>query len=428
MSKFKIHLPDNRTQDGAVPLSWCMHPEFAAQLAVHDVRVPYVYIIVTHEDATSKVTERRYAVPLQSMMTYIAFSRPGRNRVFAFVANGDYRPTFFKNHDRERWERTPLNYEYWRCGDERDARVAFEYQEDTRKEKEGQERMEPWITLHMNDNKHCPGVGPTHLAVDVPQEIFAEEPSALLAAWVNWTYKLPPQDSCEFKRRLFGYALHLQVLQFTAAMLLRVVFYAVLRLTLMANVTAKPIRHPLTFGIEETFEGNELHFLPVRWLRSPKAWWLLPVTPLVWVVGVTVALLAWDKDALSTVSLGAGVSTVWSAGVLVIGFAIPLAWNKLRNAMRSPTARADAEAAAAAQRRREEEKAARTRRELAEQEERERKAQMWYTDPTKVAPLVCTQDAPRKPIASVSELPPEQRTIALRLDAYKATTCKPYAK
>lgn len=428
MSKFKIHLPENRTQDGAVPLSWCMEPEFAAQLTLHNVRVPYVYIIVVHEDATSPFSERRYAVPLQSMMMYIAFSRPGRNRVFAFVANGDYRTTFFKSHDRVRWEQSPLNYEPWHHDNNRDERIAFK-NTTTREAEEGQEQGEAWITLPWtNAYEYYPGAGPTQLAVEVPQEIFAEEPSALLAAWVNWTYKLPPQDSCEFKRRLFGYALHLQVLQFMAVMLPRVVLYAFLRLMLMANVTAKPIRHPLTFDIEEMFEGDKLVFLPVQWLRSAKAWWLLPATPLVAVLGAILALLPPNPNVVNALIFSVGFPVVWSASVLIVGFGVPPAWNKLRNAMQSLTARADAEAAAAAQRQREEEKAARIRRKLAEQQERDRKAQMWYIDPTKVAPLVCTQDAPRKPIASVGELPPEQRTILLRVLEYKATTCKPYAK
>ena len=396
---FEIHIPDPNVQDGSAPISWCMHPSFVEELTKNDVKDPYVYIIVTPcADEHRVVKERRYAVPLRTMMAYVEFGSHGVNHVFAFVASEQEREKFLEGNQYSRWGKHYIGTSTWRSPEEG---------EDLR------------IRLYENKENQF---GATRIMVTVPEGVFAKEPPVWLATWVNWLFSLPPIDSCEFQRRMYGVALHVQVLLFLLVYGVRLTGYVVMKLLLMGNVSARPLLHPLTFNVDDLEDGTEgkFHFLPRKWLKG-KAWafWYLPSTPFAAVVVAVIARLA-GFDYLSSLVRGVGFSVAWAVFISVVALASK-GWAMLREKL-SPTESGKRKYEMAVQ----EKEALWLRKEQERQEELE--ALYWYRNPSVVAPLVCTSEAPRKPLTRVADLPPELRTFDLRLAEYKAGSCKPYAK
>lgn len=50
----------------------------------------------------------------------------------------------------------------------------------------------------------------------------------------------------------------------------------------------------------------------------------------------------------------------------------------------------------------------------------------WYRDPEAIEPIVCTSEAPRKPLTSSRDLPPKRVNVTLRLEEIKAASCRPF--
>ncbi len=87
---FELLIQRDRTlvQDSVVPVNWCVSPETIAKLGRdYGITDPQL-LIVTVPESGGKGT--RKLVPLDDLMTFIAFSRPGRNRVCAFIIGGAY--------------------------------------------------------------------------------------------------------------------------------------------------------------------------------------------------------------------------------------------------------------------------------------------------------------------------------------------------
>lgn len=412
---FTLHINNEGVQDGAVAVSWCFTPEFAKMLAYFDIRTPFVYMIVVGPNYHGNPRdERRYAVPLDAMLHYIAFAGPGTNLVFACVAGESFRGEFLRPHERLRYKASFIDHTpwynppiHWRCDERRD----------------GEHPEWGYLLMCGRLNEPWKAIGATSIAVEVPEGVFAKPPPAWLAAWVNWTYTLPPQDSCEFQRRLFGYALHLQFVQFAIVMTWRVTTYVVMKLALIADVSAAPILHPLTHKSGELLASESFVFLPVRWMQRKLAFAFIPATPLALIV---LALIMGSAGAPMPVLVGTVVSTPIGLALVVL---LAVAYDAVKRRLpRKTLSLAEIEARNAETQRKARERILRIEAKERAAEEAQRKREQWYNDPTKVAPLICTPEAPRKPITSVHELPAERRTIVLRVLDYKAHSCKPYGK
>ncbi len=392
MSGFEIHVPNTNVQDGSAPISWCVTPGFVEELSAANVADPYVFIIVTPLEGHAEVKERRYAVPMGSMMAYVEFSGYGKNRVYAFVAAQSERRKFFE----------PLSYSRWM------RRYVYQsYDDDVL-------RLIP----------DC--AGRTWIDVMVPENAFAKEPPEWLAAWVNWRYDLPPIDSCEFQRRLYGFAAHIQFVMFAVLMAIRVVIYTVMKLSLIENVSAQPILHPLRHDLADLEDkaNGEFVFLPSKWLKVNWAIWYLPSLPSIMLL---LTIFLWP---LTGIALALSFSAEWALGwaVLVTSIALVVkAWRLLGRKIRPRSNSEDMLRSARLQAKKAERLAHRdATRNRAIEEEAQRL--YWYKSAEAVAPLICTPDKPKAPLTSVADLPSERRTVWLRIAEYKASSCRPYAK
>lgn len=345
--------------------------------------------------------ERRYAAPLESLARYVTFGNPGENHVLAFVAGEEYHERFLARDRNKCWKHvSPIAH----------------YPEAPRFQESARTNDHLWLGF----NTGGVGVGMTSVVVDVPKEVFGTPPPAWLATWVNWTYALPPRDSCEFRERLLGYALHLQVAQFVCVMLWRVCVYVVLKLLLVTEVSAAPIVHPLTYTSGDVV-GEGAAFWPVKKLRTDAAWLLILASPLV--VGIIMSVLFLLGKSPEHVTQTTGI---WVALWAFASFAFVVrekvgAMLRLRTSPRTMTEQEEQRKRAAAEKERK--AAAFLARAIAEAEARD----LWYRDPSKAAAIVSTPDAPRAPVTSLNDIPKEQRTFALRFQALKAQVCKPFA-
>ena len=247
---------DQEVADATTPVRWCNTPELLQEVAAYNGRAHVLLIVVAPQEWESE----RYLVPLTQMMQYVAFRRPGKNRIFATVVYDAMEIGYRKlrNHylTRDESGNFHLNVlKYDKSGFFRES-----YQNNA-----------------------------AEVEVDVPDGLFDKERPAWLVRWVNlWWGK--HRDSCDFRRRMIPTIMVQPIVLLIAFFFLvsvRTVISLFLFLCGMRGINFAPIIHPWRDGTAEVYDDLRGSIFYRRWRgrhgEPRKTGVFLPTTPIVWV-------------------------------------------------------------------------------------------------------------------------------------------------
>jgi hypothetical protein len=170
---------DLSSAEPVLPVRWCLEPGEAKQLKADLAKNIHVLFVIAYgadPDAYQCASEDRVLVPIEQMMTYLSFRRPGKCTVFATVVWGDSVKRLRQICLTLRRRGTYVHNLLWSGGlyGTRDWHGDME-------------------ALHINAG--------ARLEVVVPVEHFPKEPPAWLWRTVNFQFAYPPVDQCSFRRR-----------------------------------------------------------------------------------------------------------------------------------------------------------------------------------------------------------------------------------
>lgn len=189
---------DQKIETASVLVRWRLDAETKEMLVRHAKGKPMLLIVVI---AAPSLKETRILVPLERAMQYVPIYHPGVNTILSAIV-------WDKSGQGKSLYRTYLN------------RYRGEYTTTSFLDYEGakpilDDRIHYW-------NLFTPGIAGPSIEVVIPKEVFAKEPPKWEQGWVNFLYKEPQVDQCEYrKRRLVAYTVQLPiVLTVLAAMVL----------------------------------------------------------------------------------------------------------------------------------------------------------------------------------------------------------------
>ena len=360
---FEIKLTEMETGSGAIPVTWCLSPQW---LEDHRIKDFYVLFSTYTPTPNGEMAEWRGYAKLSDMMTYVAFLRPGVNRISARITCN---------------EEVVKNWMKRECGKWRDNVINFpKYNYELEKDKNGE-----W-TYKIDC---CDSNWQDHLQVEIPGECFAPEPWEIEKVWVNWLWKYKSVDQCEFrKRRMFAYSI--QPIIFLFLMVVRIVFMLACLSVGLKGLKWGPIFSPLNYNTGDiAFDVEGSHFEVKKW-KLPFSFVFVPAIPM--------ALIS----AISLLVCGGGSVLKWMLHIAIAALFIPalvfliVSCNYIIENVKF------GKRFGAAQ-------------EIIRAEQQRRYQEMMTCSNTKV-------------IRKLSDLPKAQRTIRLRFLGVKSMVCRPFAR
>ncbi len=401
----------------SVPVSWCFSPDLVERLKERGVESPHVLIVVTNEGAEVS----RDVVPLTSLMTYIQFRRPGKNRIHATVVwsseenpkkilrkkddNGGYRCEVVEQRDS-------MLDQYRDTAGWADLRqIAKDLGKDEEElREESRARQEPFITYNFTSMQRLPEEGV--LDVEVPKEMFAKEPPEILQRFVGILWERKPHDQCHFRRRLLlSFPLVPLFLVFFSALMVVAEIVSLLAVaTLLVagkrGINYEPVRRPHKYPPWDVWESVGRH-TSVWYTKKDDSstffllWFINPAT--LSVLGITAGALAQLKvlDEVTAFIVGQ-IGPIALAFIAFVMLSLVLRWLILKFF------------GARIEQRKE-----RWKKERAAAKEAAEQAYLRSLE------LLACSDRPRP--TSLQELPKEHRTVRLRYLDLKSRVCKPFA-
>ncbi len=408
--------PDGQVHS-SVPVSWCLSPDIVERLKERGVENPYALIVVTN----GGMEVSRDVVPLTSMMTYVQFRRPGKNRIHAAVVwSTDENPkkVLIKKDDHGDYrckvvdQRDPMLDSY------RDASGLLSWERvvddlgRTQRElaEESDARKEPLIAYSFTSMQRLPEEGV--LEVEVPKEMFAKAPPEILQRFVGILRERKPHDQCHFRRRLLlsfplvPLALVVLMALMVVAEIVSLLGVAVLLIAGKRGINYDPVRRPHEHPPWEVWEHIGRH-TSVWYTKKDDSstffllWFINPAT--LSVLGITAGVLALFGvlDEVTAFTVGQiGPIALVIAALATAGLALRWLVLELFGARIEQW-----------KERREQE------REVAEQN-----AQEAYL---RGLELLACGEIPQP--TSYRDLPREHRTVRLRYLNVKSKICKPFA-
>ncbi len=367
MAELQLIVNNSESADANIAVRWCVKQALIDQLKARRVQDPYVVLVVAYEDNKGYFQESsRYVVPVDQLMQYISFSRPGKNVIFAVIVDGESGPKKVRQQFFEK-------------------RSDGEYRE-----------------LLISESRFTlrGGMGATELEIMVSERFFAKPPSKREMKWLMWCLESAPKNQCEVrKRRMHAYSWQpiLYVLFFSAVFIigwfLQILTTVVHALCLRRGINWFPVFLPWRTawikGRGETFHPN-LGTSIMLTDRTGKDYDLglliLPLVPVfpVFLVGVAALLYLFGWGVHSWRGVGAVTLLLWiGLPILVALFGGALGLLSMYN------------------------------------DNKPNPSDAYYE---KLAPLVSCGN---NPVASIDALPAKRRTIYLRLQDLKAKVCRP---
>lgn len=405
---------DMTVQSGTVPMRWCLYRKELEELEERGVNKPYVLIVITNGSR-----QYRYLVPMDQMMTYIQFHRPGENTVHAVIVwhkkdNVKELQNFFLS-SFSRWNYA--NEVFYDIGE-----LYPEFRKGCRRLKESEE-----------------------LTVTVPKKLFAPEPSDFEKWWVNLWHEVKQVDECDFrKRRISAYSAQppLMLVWIMGITAVRFIAALVLSIAGMRGTDWSPVIHPFRHKTKRvwsyTTNGDSVFRKRDDGTKHP--WYIRILTPPVYII--TVALLIFGGFLGQVFSIASMMSLWYYAALgVVLPIAIitvaavayivsKLAWALLTALIFKPTdnwleRNYEGWGSKLEKRKRERERLAnereRKRDELKAELQRQAEEQLRVE---REELLSCNGELQ----PSINALPPSKRTVHLRFLDLKAQICKPYAQ
>ena len=209
----KLFIKNNVVTSGTVPISWCIDEETINNFVKKGVADPVIVISVFPEHNKSK--DHRIIAPLRDLMAYVEFFCKGKNRIFAFVCSSMEEAKMYL-------EPSSYNKYFHSVGNYNGDDYATDFNMEL--------RAEP-------------------LEIEVPAECFAPEPPEWEKCWVNWLFRQPPIDQCDYRRRrMFAYSIQHIIMAFN---LIWRILITLLALSIGSKeFSFRPLLHPIDVPIE----------------------------------------------------------------------------------------------------------------------------------------------------------------------------------
>lgn len=436
--------------DSTVPVRWCISRETAEMIEAEGILDPQLLIVIEQNGQELE----RYVVPLEDQMRYIQFRRPGTNVIHATVMwqpddeepsvkeivtgrtdSGLYRAQMLsmKRPETEALEAKAQSLRRkQRDVDAEDAEYVVLQTEIDQIEAEVAEKRfseSPEVSVRADFDTIKRIDAEFQLDVVVPEEMFAKEPPR----WMKWlgtrysTWQSAARDQCDLRRRAIITGFTLPFVWAWLAIKNTVMFLAVAGVVLLVeiinlgqiaallllgarNINYKPL-NPFDEEVNDFVKdiGKDL---------KPSFWWTKKVKsddgfyeykyelrhPVLLVVNPPVVL------ALAAIAFGLYLLLSTALFHLIVGIIGGLFLSiVLIVGVLASEAAANNRATRA------------LRREQEAKERKERREALLRKDLEQLACSSASRDV------SISALPKERRTVALRFQALKVKVCKPFA-
>jgi hypothetical protein len=379
---FELKIASIDATSGTVPVSWCVDTETLKLLSEKSIKEPQVVIVVAPDGPNYHITkEYRKVVPLEDLMTYVEFRAAGPNKIWGFISKRSQKDA--RNHYLHR--------------------EAGQYHTDILSD-DGSDFCHAFSVQYNPDNEH---LNSPPISVKVPTQCFAKEPWAWEKTWVNHFFRSKCVDQCEYRRRrIFAYTLQPFIMFFN--MLIRFVLLVGAALVAARNITLAPLFHPLSYSINDAWEGctggsfaiqhleedDRNHWEPKGVIETYsyvfRSFWSLPLMP---VLAIPLLLLVYFHCWFALSVIGVIVAFV----LLIVGIVAAILTGSLRSFFRSATST---------------------------QEDEDEDEKLWYMDREQMDMLVCNPD--KKPL-TLASLPASKKTLRLRFLDLKSKVCRPFS-
>jgi len=254
MLKLIIEEKDQKVQSATVPLRWCVDKRDLEALKREKVVNPHVLIVTV---ANSQEMTRQLA-PLDQMMAYVQFRKPGKNTIFAAVIT-NYRDDNYNDLWKKYLRKKDGHYRT----DVIDSEGQFLGQGGT-------------VDIEYAE-----------IDITVPDDLFAPEPPAWEKKWVNLFFGSSPRDQCEYrKRRIIAYTLQPVLVAIWLILKIFIGLAMVILLVLlcgMRGIRFKPLFHPFGDNLTSIWWHRERTvFKPEVGTDYRTLKFLLPLAPVYW--------------------------------------------------------------------------------------------------------------------------------------------------
>ena len=209
MSIIEFKLLESTVQSASIPITWCIGKKWLKKYGANGE-----VLLATVPLGGGKRVEWRGKYKIQDLVGYVKFLRPGKNRIFCIIPEGwaysDYPERISK---------------FW------NTKTDGDWDYDIISSSENDPAIyEPWLKYD-------------YLDVELPEEVFANEPPKWEKAWVNFFFSSPAIDQCDFRRRrLLAYSI--QPLLIIMMLIMRFVVFISLLSMGVRGLSARPLIHP----------------------------------------------------------------------------------------------------------------------------------------------------------------------------------------
>jgi len=245
-----MHLFTEQTiaADSVIPLRWCICKETLNELKKRGAENIHLLIVVTSGSSKKEIRE---LVPINNLMTYIQFERPGAHIINATIVWADKGKFSFDNMKN-----------YFLSQESRGVYRKFVT------DSSGLLVENPSSSLHDVHDK-----GRASQNINVSEKFFAPEPRSWLKWWGNLWHKYPPVDQCEFRKRLgiaFGLKSFAVLLYIPAMFLIRGIIALSMLFCGFRGINFRPIVRVFKYKTAHvSLDTNGSVFSGWKWPLSP---------------------------------------------------------------------------------------------------------------------------------------------------------------
>lgn len=369
----------------SIPIRWCVGRDTRAKLQEKEALNPHLLLVVTR----GGYEVSRCLVPIDQIMEYVDFQRPGTHKIFAAVvwnSRGDTRVL----------EKRIFGGKVT----DNDGNVR-EFDEKRVLDRDGElELRDTYYYASGNNLAICSLDETASIKVNVAEEFFASPPSKFEKFWVNFWFERKANNQCQFRRRrMLAYSI--QPFVVLLYMLGKTIVRGVIALSLLLcgfrGVNLHPLIHPWAMDNNDiwwhmgrsvftaTKDGKSRKFIVVvcEISNATKDHGSKIMTAVVLIGLAAIAIKFCFRYPLTVAVIATIVGVVWLTGRLV-------------------TMKA---------------------RKLEALPENERKQILLERENARYQGIACNGPM----VASLSALPEERRTIYLRYKDIRAKLCKQFA-
>lgn len=385
-------------QNPTIPVRWCVDRDELVFLKNANAENVHILLAVRYIGGR----EDRQFIPLNQAMTYVSFRWPGEHTLHAklFWCETD-KVKLMKSHFLERSSKKGYENNIFKQFDDGPKYLNS---------------LDNWTgDVPVSDTPQ------TEMKISVPKEYFAKEPPEWLKSWTNLWFDYPPVDQCAFRRRLI-LALTIQPPVYAVWLVLRTILFTFWVVCLaifgMRRIKYSVIIHPFTTEFTDIHRNLGKSWFTAGSKGEDKEYrvWFHPLMLLFYYAIITLLIrhFGWIRAILTNriVQIVAAIIVLIVLTIVFYGRTVRWLGERKRAVRREKYRRED-----------EEERARRawlSKPDVQEQlrRERERKLNESFS-------LIGCATAPAT--ASLSTLPPANRTFYLRYMDLKMRLCKPFA-